>query len=183
MPEHLLNEDEIRELKATYMSDNTAYMKWSTEIEPKKNMTDADFFNRNRILLLFADKFAPLANFTEPRMMALHKLKMLNHELAEAAGMTDVCEKTAISAIDDIQISRGNQGFFQRAIITQRHELQEQRTTETQKKIGLFNRFFGGKQPPQQQGERNSNDDTGDLHPVVHGWRHDVRVREIHPVP
>lgn len=153
MPAHLLDEDEIREMKSTYMSDNTAYMKWSTEIEPKKNMTDSDFFNRNRILLLFADKFAPLANFTEPRMLALHKLKMLNHELAEAAGLESVCEKTAISAIDDIQISRGNQGFFQRAIITQRHELQEQRTTEAQKKVGFFNKLFGSKpQDEQQQG-------------------------------
>ena len=152
MPAQILDEEEIRDFRSSVMSDNTAYMKWSTEIEPKKNMTGPDFFDRNRILLLFADKFAPLANFTEPRMLALHKLKMLNHELAEAAGLESVCEKTAISAIDDIQISRGNQGFYQRALITQRHELQEQRTTEAQKKVGFFNKLFGAKPPEQQQG-------------------------------
>ena len=150
MPQGIYSEDEIREIRSQHMSDNTAFVKGMIEIEPKKDMIDADFFKRNKTLLLFPDKFAPLANFTEPRMMALHKLKMLKMELAENAGLYDVCEKTAISAIDDIQVSRGNQGFFQKALITQRHELKEQRT-EGEKKVGFFNKLLGGRKSPEEQ--------------------------------
>ena len=134
------------------MSDNTAYMKWVTEIEPKKDMIDSDFIKRNRLLLMFADKFAPLANFNDPQMMALHKLKMLNMELAMEAGLTDIAEETVISAIDDIQLSRGDHGFFQKAIITQRHEIKEQRT-EGEKKVGFFNKLFGGQKPTEETGQ------------------------------
>jgi hypothetical protein len=151
MVSQILNEDEIHEIRAQHMSDNTVYMKWITEIEPKRDMMDSDFIQRNKIALMFPDKFAPLANFTEPRMLALHKLKMLKLELAENAGLINVCEKTAISAIDDIQLSRGNQGFFQRALITQRHELQEHHS-DTEKKVGFFNKLFHGNKQPEDQG-------------------------------
>lgn len=144
MPDQILNEDEIRQLRTQYMSDNTTYMKWVTEIEPKKDMMDSDFIRRNKLLLMFADKFAPLANFNDPQMMALHKLKMMNMELAMEAGLTNIAEETVISAIDDIQLSRGDHGFFQKALITQRHEIKEQRT-EGEKKVGFFNKLFGGK--------------------------------------
>lgn len=149
MPDQILNEDEIRQLRTQYMSDNTTYMKWVTEIEPKKDMMDSDFIRRNKLLLMFADKFAPLANFNDPQMMALHKLKMMNMELAMEAGLTDIAEETVISAIDDIQLSRGDHGFFQKALITQRHEIKEQRT-EGEKKVGFFNKLFGGKKQEDQ---------------------------------
>lgn len=151
MPETILNEDEIRQLRSQYMSDNTAYMKWITEIEPKKDMMDSDFIKRNKLLLMFADKFAPLANFTDPQMMALHKLKMLNMELAMEAGLTDIAEETVISAIDDIQLSRGDHGFFQNALNTQRHEIKEQKT-EGEKRTSFFNKLFSGKKQQEDGG-------------------------------
>jgi hypothetical protein len=150
MPAQILEEDEIRQLRSQYMSDNTTYMKWVTEIEPKKDMMDSAFIQRNKLLLMFADKFAPLANFNDPQMMALHKLKMLNMELALEAGLTDIAEETVISAIDDIQLSRGDHGFFQKALITQRHELTEQRT-EGEKKVGFFNKLLGRNKSPEEQ--------------------------------
>ena len=151
MAEHIVNEEELRELKSSYMSDNTAYMKWSTEIEPKRDIIDSDFMRRNNLMLMFADKFAPLANFTDPQMMALHKLKMMNAMFALEAGLDDIAEETVISAIDDIQLSRGDHGFFQKAIITQRHELQEHQTTQIEKKAGFFNKWFGGKKNEEQE--------------------------------
>lgn len=155
MGSHIMDEDEIRQLRSQYMSDNTTYMKWVTEIEPKRDMMDSAFIQRNKLMLMFADKFAPLANFTDPQMMSLHKLKMLNMELALEAGLVEIAEETVISAIDDIQLSRGDHGFFQKALITQRHELTEQRT-EGEKKVGFFNKLFGGRKPQdeQEQGPR-----------------------------
>ena len=150
MSGQILDEHELQQLKASYMSDNTAYMKWSTELEPKKDVMDGEFMNRNRNLILFADKFAPLANFTEPRLMQLHKLKQLNMILAQSAGLDSTAEETVISAIDDIQVSRGDHGFYQRALITQRHELQQEEHSDTQKKVGFFNKLFSKKEPPQQ---------------------------------
>jgi hypothetical protein len=125
-------------------------MKWVTEIEPKKDMMDSQFIQRNKLMLMFADKFAPLANFNDPQMIALHKLKMMNMELALEAGLVDIAEETVISAIDDIQCSRGDHGFFQKALNTQRHEILEQKT-EGQKRVGFFNKLLGGKKPEDNQ--------------------------------
>jgi len=153
MPSQVLDEDEIRQMRSQYMSDNTTYMKWVTEIEPKKDMMDSAFIQRNKLMLMFADKFAPLANFTDPQMMSLHKLKMLNMELALEAGLTDIAEETVISAIDDIQLSRGDHGFFQNALNTQRHIIKEQHT-EGEKKVGFFNKLMGGNKNKDQDQEQ-----------------------------
>lgn len=149
----LLDEKEIQQLRAAYMSDNTSYMRWSTEIEPKQNVISGDFLNRNKILVMFADKFAPLANFTEPKQYILHKLKIMNASLALDAELDDICEETALSAIDDIQMSRGDKGFYQKALITQRQEFQEDRS-DTQRRVGFWNKLFSKKPDEgQQQGQ------------------------------
>jgi len=153
MPMQLLDEKEIQTMKAAYMSDNTAYMRWSTEIEPKQNVIDADFMRRNSNYILMADKFAPLANFNDPRLIQLHKLKMNNLTLEMQLGLTHSAELTAISSIDDIQVSRGDKGFYQRALITQRHEMQNEERTTTEKKVGFFNKLFSKKESPPQQNQ------------------------------
>jgi len=152
MPMQLLDEKEIQTMKAAYISDNTAYMRWSTEIEPKKDVIDSDFMRRNSNYIIMADKFAPLANFNDPRLIQLHKLKMINLTLEMNAGLKDSAELTVISAIDDIQVSRGDKGFYQRALITQRHEMQNEDRTTVERKVGFFNKLFSKKDnsPPQQ---------------------------------
>ena len=154
MPMQLVDEKELEQRKAAMISDNTAYMKWSTEIEPKKNIITDDFLYRNRISIIGLDKFAPLANFTDPKMIRLHKLKMIIIDLEMAAGLTDGAEQTALSAIDDIQVSRGDKGFYQRALITQRQEFETSENTETQKRVGFFNKLFSKKEPQQQEGKQ-----------------------------
>jgi len=150
MPQTVLDEREIQQLRASFMSDNTSYMRWSTEIEPKQDVIDGDFLKRNKIVVLFLDKFAPLANFTDRRQYMLHKRKLLNVILAQNAGLEETCEETALSAIDDIQISRGDKGFYQKALITQRQEFQQEQT-ETQKRTGFWNRLFSKKASDENQ--------------------------------
>ena len=154
MPMQIVDDKDLQQLRANNISDNTAYMRWSTEIEPKKNIINDDFLFRNRISIIGLDKFAPLANFTDPRMIRLHKLKMMNIELEMEAGLVDSAEQTALSAIDDIQVSRGEKGFYQRALITQRQEFESSEVTEAQKKVGFFNKLFSKKEPPQQGGQQ-----------------------------
>ena len=154
MPIQLVDDKELSQIRASNISDNTAYMKWSTEIEPKKNIINDDFLYRNRISIMGLDKFAPLANFNDPRLMRLHKLKMMIIDLEMEAGLTESAEQTALSAIDDIQVSRGEKGFYQRALITQRQEFESSEITEAQKKVGFFNKLFSKKEPQQQGGQQ-----------------------------
>ena len=154
MPIQLVDDKELSQIRASNISDNTAYMKWSTEIEPKKNIINDDFLYRNRISIMGLDKFAPLANFTDLRLMRLHKLKMMIIDLEMEAGLVESAEQTALSAIDDIQVSRGEKGFYQRALITQRQEFESSEVTEAQKKVGFFNKLFSKKEPPQQGGQQ-----------------------------
>ena len=142
--------EEIRDLKNHYMSDQTAYMRWSTEIEAKEDMIDHEFIKRNHIILGFADKFLSMANFTEPNEKILHKLKMCNATLEISAGLPELAETTLASAWDDICMSRGDKGFFTRIQVTQRHELTESKPTETEKKAGMLSGIFGGKKPQQE---------------------------------
>jgi hypothetical protein len=151
MPSTVLNEQEIQQMKSSIMSDNTAFMRWSTEIEYKKDVVESDFLKRNQNLILFIDKFTPMANFRDKRIVALHKLKFQDSILERNAGLNPSAEETAISAIDDIQLSRGENGFFQEALITQRHELQEERKTDSERRVSFFNRVFSKKPQNQQQ--------------------------------
>jgi hypothetical protein len=154
MVQHIFEDEEIQHMEKSQMSDRTAYMRWITEIEPKNNVIDADFLDRNKISIIGLNKFAPLANFKDPRLMRLHKLKMIIIDLEIEAGLIHAAEGTALSAIDDVQISRGDNGFFQRALITQRQEVESEERTDAQKKVGFFNKLMGGgkKQEQQQQG-------------------------------
>jgi len=152
----ILDEKEIMQLRSAFMSDNTAFMKWSTEIEEKKSVIDSEFMHRNRMTIIGLDKFAPLANFTEPRLIQLHKLKMLIIGLEVEAGLDYSAEQTALSAIDDIQVSRGDHGFYQRALITQRQEqdIRADTHSDAERKVGFFNKLFAKKEQPPQGGQQ-----------------------------
>jgi len=142
--------EEEQQLKTGYMSDNTAFMRWSTEIEKKANVTDDAFLERNKLQILALDKFPALAFYEDPRMLRLRKRKLLNVVLARNAGLNETCEETVLSSIDDVQTSRGWKGNYSRALITQRHELKEEKT-DMQKKVGFWNRFMGGQNKGEEQ--------------------------------
>ena len=146
------NPEEEQRAKTGYVSDNTTFMRWSTEIETKDHVTDSDFMDRNSLLIFAADKFPAMAFFEEPREKQLRKLKINNAILARDAGLSKMAEETIISTIDDVQMSRGWKGNYSKALITQRHELDTKERTEPQKKAKWFNRFIGGKGQEEEQG-------------------------------
>ena len=152
MGSQILDEKEIHTLKNAYMSDRTTYIRGLTEIEPKPILITDEFLFRNRNALGFVDKWTPLANYQEPKEKHLHKLKMINAQLALDNELYDIADETLISAWDDVQVSRGDKGFFQKELNMERHDIHEERQeTEQQRKLGFWNSLFGKKQQPQQQ--------------------------------
>ena len=144
--------EEEQQLKTGYISDNTAFMRWSTEMEKKQDITDSAFMNRNSLLIMALDKFPALAFYNDPRMMRLRKRKIMNMILAENAGLHQTAEETVLSTIDDVQTSRGDKGAYSRALITQRHEVDTKEQNESlPKKAGFFNRFIGGKKSSEEE--------------------------------
>jgi hypothetical protein len=152
MGSQILDEKEIQNIKTAYMSDRTTYIRGLTEIEPKRILITDEFLEDYKVLLGFPDKWTCLANFVEPKEKHLHKVKMLNASLALNNGQVDVANETLISAWDDVQVSRGDKGFFQNALNTERHEIQEERKTDVERKVGFFNSLFKKKEAPPQQG-------------------------------
>lgn len=152
MAQQLLDEKEIQTLKHAYMSDRTTYIRGLTEIEPKRILITDDFLENYKVQLGFPDKWTCLANFVEPKEKHLHKIKLMNAVLALNNGQVDVANETLISAWDDIQVSRGDKGFFQNALNTERHEIQEERKSDVERKVGFFNKLFSKKEPTSQEG-------------------------------
>jgi hypothetical protein len=152
MASQVLDEKEIQQMKTAYMSDRTTFVRGMTEIEPKRILITDDFMERYTNQLGFVDKWTPLANFQEPKEKHLHKLKMINAQLALDNGLTDVANETLISAWDDIQVSRGDKGFFQNSLSKEIHEIHEEHTTGAERKVGFFNKLFSKKEAPPAQG-------------------------------
>jgi hypothetical protein len=147
MGSQILDEKEIQNMKTAYMSDRTTYLRGLTEIEPKRILITDEFMERYKNQLGFVDKWTPLANFKEPKEHHLHKLKMINAQLALDNELFDVANETLISAWDDIQVSRGADGFFQKSLNTEYHDIKEEhKSSEAERKVGFFNRLFGKKE-------------------------------------
>ncbi len=154
MGSQILDDKEIQKMSAAYMSDRTTYIRGLTEIEPKRILIDDPFLERYKVLLGFVDKWTPLANFKEPKDKHLQNIKMMNAQLALNNGQIDVAYETLISAWRDIQVTRGDDGFFQKSLSTEIHEIHEEKKTSAERKVGFLNRILGGKKeennPPVQ---------------------------------
>ena len=140
--------DEETESKPRYVSDNTAFMRWSTEMEKTPKVIDSDFLNRNRHRIIDINKFLPLSNITNPRMIKLSRLRRMNMQLSQDAGLVDLAEETVLDNVADYQMSRGNQGFYQKALITQRREWKE--SSDREKKTGLLKNILRGRKQQEQ---------------------------------
>ena len=153
MASQILDDKEIQKMSAAYMSDRTTYIRGLTEIEPKRILIDDDFMTRYKIQLGTVDKWLALANFQEPREKILQNVKFNNIILALNNGQLDVAYETLISGWHDIAITRGDDGFFQKSLSTEIHEIHEEKKTNMERKVGLLSRILGGKkEEPQQQG-------------------------------
>ena len=143
-----LNEDEERELRQGWISDNTAFMRWSTEIEEKENITDKRFLKEHNDIIRQIEKFNPLSFYSDKRELKLRKCYLLNTVLAKNAGLDDVAEETSLFSIDVAQTSRGWHGNYSKALITQRHEFKEDKEEKT---LGRFSNLFKKKNAEEQQ--------------------------------
>jgi len=138
------------------ISDQTAMLRWSTEIEEKEHITNTQFLEDHKDLIRQIEKFTPLGFFNDKRQLQLRKCYILNTILAKNAGLRDVAEETSLCSIDVAKASRGWQGNYSNVLVTQiqRHDIKEQLTSETQKKIGRFNRLWNKKPPQEEQVEQ-----------------------------
>lgn len=125
-----------------YISDQTAFMRWSTEIEPDRNIVDDEFIKRYLPMILDNNKFLSLSNIQNPRSIKLYHLRRNLMRMAWDNGLVDTAIETALSNVADYNTTRGQNGFYQKALITQRREWEDK--TQEQKKQGLFSRLIGG---------------------------------------
>jgi len=116
-----------------------AGLRWSNEIEPRKDVIDTDFLKRNRLLVMDASKILPLGNIRDKKTVKLLRLRRMNMIMEMDAGLDDLAEQTAMSNLADIQTSRASGGFNAKLEVTQRREWVEGGKEE--KKKGLFARI------------------------------------------
>jgi len=125
-----------------YISDNTAFMHWSTELEHNEDIMNRRFLQRNRHRVGDINKILALSNITSPRTIKLAHLRRMNMTLAKDAGLEELADETMLDNIADYQTSRGIEGFYQKALITQRRELLDNQKKEEKK--GLLKSLFRG---------------------------------------
>lgn len=136
-------ENTTYESRPQYVSDNTAFMRWSTEIEQIDNIIDSNFLKRNNIRIIDLDKFLPLSNITNKKNVQLFRLRRMIIQSSVDAGLTDVAEDAALSNLADYQMSRGIGGFYQNALITQKREWMDR--SREQKKTGILKGLISGR--------------------------------------
>jgi len=133
------SDDENEELRDPFISDNTAFARMQTELETdKKGLVNSDMIKRHRPRVLSLNKFAPLSNIANKGQIQLDRIRRCKIDLLEEAGLHDDAIETALDNIADLQLSRGIGGFYQRAMITQRHEFKEDMREERKKRFGSF---------------------------------------------
>ena len=128
-----------------------AGLRWSNEIEPRKNVIDTEFLKRNRLLVMDASKFLPLGNIRDKKTVKLLRLRRMNMIMEMDAGLDDLAEQTAMSNLADIQTSRAASGFNAKLEVTQRKEWIE--SGEKEKKRGLFARIQKRREEEETAGE------------------------------
>ena len=126
-----------------YVSDNTAFMRWSTELEEIHNVIDGDFLAENRHRVGDLNKFLPLSNIVNPHMIKLLRLRRMNMGMAKDAGLMDVADETMLDNLADCQTSRGIAGFYQNALITQKREWLDK--SKEKEKGGIIKSLVRGK--------------------------------------
>jgi len=143
-PKSLNNTDEPSiKPETNYISDNTAFMRWSTELEETHNVIDKEFLEDNRHRVGDLNKFLPLSNIVNPHMIKLLRLRRMNMGMAKDAGLIDVADETMLDNLADCQTSRGISGFYQNALITQKREWMDK--SKEREKQGLIKSLVRGK--------------------------------------
>jgi len=132
-----------------FVSDQTAFMRWSTELEKVHDIIDKEFLIRNKHRIMDINKILPLSFIENPRSLQLFRLRRINIGLSTDAGLLDLADETTLDNLADYQTTRGIRGNYQKALITQRREFKDNRMEE--KKAGLLDRLLRGKQEQEPQ--------------------------------
>lgn len=137
-----LDEDEEREMKTGWLSDNTAFMRMQVQLE-KNDIIDKDFYERFAPRIIQLDKFAALSN-ADKQQKQIERIRTIKMDFLEDAGLYDEAIKSSLDSVRDHQNLRGYKGFFQKAIITERHEIKQDKQAAA--KMSRFSGLFGRKQ-------------------------------------
>jgi len=127
-----------------YISDNTAFMHWSTELEQVHEVIDNDFLRRNRHRVGDINKFLPLANIKTPQQLTIFRLRRMNMTMACDAGLYNLADETMLDNLADYNTSRGIDGFYQNALITTKREILDR--SKQQEKKGFLKQLVQGRQ-------------------------------------
>jgi len=127
-----------------YISDNTAFMHWSTELEQVHEVIDSDFLKRNRHRVADINKFLPLANIKTPQQLQIFRLRRMNMTMACDAGLFNLADETMLDNLADYNTSRGIDGFYQNALITTKREILDK--SKQQEKKGFLKQLVQGRQ-------------------------------------
>lgn len=143
-PPDTYNDDETtsyeKQIIREPISDQTAYMRWSTELEKIHHIIDNDFLQNNKHRIIDINKILPLSFIENPRAIKLFHLRRMNIELAKDAGLYDLADTTVMDNLADYQTTRGTHGNYQKALITTRREWEDK--TKSQEKKGIFGRLM-----------------------------------------
>ena len=126
-----------------YVSDQTAFMRWSTELEKIEHIIDNDFLEHNRHRVMDINKILPLSFIDNPKSIKLFRLRRMNIGLAKDAGLIDLADETTLDNLADYQTTRGIRGNYQNALITQRREWKDR--TDPEAKKGMLGRLIRGR--------------------------------------
>lgn len=136
------NKEEVYfEGRPRYVSDQTAFMRWSTEIEKVDKIIDDDFLEENRHRVMDINKILPLSFIEDKRSVKLFRLRRMLIDRCKDAGLLDLADETVLDNLADYQTTRGIRGNYQNALITQRREWQDK--SEANRKEGFVNRLLG----------------------------------------
>jgi len=125
-----------------------AGLRWSNEIEPRKDVIDEDFLKRNRLLVMDSSKLLPLGNIRDKKTIKLLRIRRLNAIGEMDAGLWNLAEQTIMANIADIQTSRAASGFNAKLEVTQRREWVEK--SQFEKKKSLFGRLIKGREQSEE---------------------------------
>jgi len=140
LPPEYLPENPLQDILPP-LSEQTAYMRWSTELEQDpRGLTDQKFMERHKARIIDINKFLPMSNITNPYSIKIFRLRRMIIDLAKEAGLQELAEETALDNLADYNTTRGQHGFLQKAMITQRQELD---TNQNEKPSSWIDRLRG----------------------------------------
>jgi hypothetical protein len=131
------------------ISDTSQFIVTSTTIDTQK-IIDPRFKERWENEIMSIDKLAPLSNIDLTDQL-LTRLIWMDVVFARRMGMTERAQRKTLEILRLYNESRGRDGFFQRAMITQRQELLARQQQEEQQRKSWLSRFRHKTNPQEQQ--------------------------------